>query len=69
MQVVAPGSLRERNTLDNPRAIRPKPGQTAVDGQAVRFEMPPISSLAVTIHAARKTAEAGRGSSSPRFRP
>ena len=49
MEVVAPGSLDARNTLDNPRAVRPQPGVAAAAGQTVRFTLPPLSAAVVTV--------------------
>jgi alpha-N-arabinofuranosidase len=49
MQLVAPGSLQARNTLGEPRAVRPEPADVTVDGQSIRFNLPPLSAAAVTI--------------------
>jgi alpha-N-arabinofuranosidase len=47
--VVAPGSLKARNRLDRPDAVRPRAGETSVDGQRVRFTLPAYSAGVVTI--------------------
>ena len=49
MEVVAPGSLEARNTLDNPDAVKPAPGKADVSGQAVTFSLPPLSAAVITI--------------------
>jgi alpha-N-arabinofuranosidase len=49
LEVVAPGSLDARNTLDNPRAVRPQPGVVTVSGQTIRFTLPPLSAAVITI--------------------
>jgi alpha-L-arabinofuranosidase len=49
MQLVAPGTLDARNTLEAPDAVSAKPSRAAIDGHAVRFEMPPLSAAVVTI--------------------
>lgn len=50
LQIVAPGSLEARNTLEEPYAVRAVLGRVAVDGGRVRFELPPLSAGVVTIH-------------------
>ena len=47
--LVAPGSLRARNTLDAPHAVAPKPAPARVADGAVHVELPALSVLAVTI--------------------
>jgi enterochelin esterase-like enzyme/alpha-L-arabinofuranosidase/type 1 glutamine amidotransferase len=47
--VVAPGSLQARNSLDHPDAVKPQPAETFVDGQRVRFTLPPYSAAVATI--------------------
>jgi alpha-N-arabinofuranosidase len=49
MQLVAPGTLQARNTLDEPHAVRPVSGQATVDSGRVRFELPGLSAGVVTI--------------------
>ena len=51
LTLVAPGSLRSRNTLDAPRTVAPKPGRTRIEGGAVRFELPALSAAVVTVQA------------------
>lgn len=49
MQVVAPGELAARNSLDAPQRVRPQPGAVEQQGQTVRFVLPPFSCAAVKI--------------------
>lgn len=49
MQIVAPGDLNARNTLDNRDAIKPKAGSVERDGNAMRFALPPLSCGVVEI--------------------
>jgi alpha-N-arabinofuranosidase len=49
MQVVAPGSLEARNTLDKPDAVRPEPGEAKVSGQEISVTLPPLSAAVVTV--------------------
>lgn len=49
MQVVAPGELSARNSLDAPQRVRPEPGAVEQQGQTVRFVLPPLSCAAVKI--------------------
>jgi alpha-N-arabinofuranosidase len=49
LQVVAPDSLKARNSLDQPDAVRPRPAEAAVDGQVVRFKLPAYSAAVATI--------------------
>ncbi len=49
LQVVAPGSLQARNTLDDPKAVRPEKGEATVDGRSVAFTLPPLSAAVATI--------------------
>jgi hypothetical protein len=53
IELVAPGPLDARNTLDDPGAVRPKPGRAAVDGHTVRFQMPARSAAVVNLAASR----------------
>ncbi|MHC4743026.1 MAG: alpha-L-arabinofuranosidase C-terminal domain-containing protein [Planctomycetota bacterium] len=48
MQLVTAESLRSRNTLDQPRRIRPVPGEVESDGQSVHFKMPAYSAAVVS---------------------
>jgi alpha-N-arabinofuranosidase len=49
MQLVAPGSLQARNTLEEPHAVKPVSGRVSGDEDRVRFELPPLSAGVVTI--------------------
>jgi alpha-L-arabinofuranosidase len=49
LQVVAPGSLKARNGLNQPDAVRARAAKAAVDGQRVRFTLPAYSAGVVTI--------------------
>jgi len=50
MQVVAPGSLDARNSLERPHAIRPEPGRINFDNGTMRFTLPPQAAAVVTIN-------------------
>jgi alpha-N-arabinofuranosidase len=50
-QVVAPGSLRARNTLDRPETVQAKDAAATVDGTRIRVALPALSAGVVTIHA------------------
>ena len=50
MQIVAPGNLEARNTLDAPHAVCAESAAAQVDGQGVTFELPAYSAGVVTIH-------------------
>ncbi|MGD8499425.1 MAG: DUF1080 domain-containing protein [Phycisphaerales bacterium] len=47
-QLIAPGDLKIRNTLADPRNIKPKPGRIVFDGQQISFELPGVSAGVVT---------------------
>jgi alpha-L-arabinofuranosidase len=49
MQLVAPGSLEARNTLERPRTVRAEPGQVHFDKGTMRFALPAFSAAVVTI--------------------
>lgn len=49
LELVAPGSLNARNTLEEPWAVRAESVPTAPEGSAVRFRMPPISAGVLTL--------------------
>ena len=49
LEVVAPGSLKARNGLDRPDAVRPQTAAASVDGQRVRFTLPAQSAAVATI--------------------
>jgi alpha-N-arabinofuranosidase len=50
MQMVAPGSLDARNTLERPHTVRPEPGRVDFDNGAMRFTLPPQAVAVVTIN-------------------
>ncbi|HHY86023.1 MAG TPA: DUF1080 domain-containing protein [Verrucomicrobia bacterium] len=50
MEVVAPGSLRARNTLANPAAVQAKPGVARLTEKRVSFELPAYSTAVVRIN-------------------
>jgi alpha-N-arabinofuranosidase len=49
MELVAPGSLSARNTLERPQAVRAEPGDVRIKGNAARLTLPPLSAAVVTI--------------------
>jgi alpha-N-arabinofuranosidase len=49
MQLVAPGSLRARNTLEKPDAVQPRIGRVELKGQKVRFALPRLSVAVVSM--------------------
>ncbi len=49
MQLVAPGSLKARNTLDRPGAVRVEPATVRVEQGAMKFTLPALSAGVVTI--------------------
>ncbi len=49
MQLVAPGSLKARNTLEEPNAVQPKRSKVELKGQEVRFVLPRLSAAVVTM--------------------
>src|ERR1035437_311225 len=53
MQLVAPGSLSSRNSLEHPAAVAPKPVQASLQANTVIFTLPPISAGVVTLDAVR----------------
>jgi len=52
MQLVAPGSLGARNTLNSSDTVRPESAKVVVKERAVSFEMPAYSAGAVTVSSA-----------------
>ncbi|MCL4176747.1 MAG: DUF1080 domain-containing protein [Verrucomicrobia bacterium] len=50
MQWVAPGSLRARNTLAEPTAVRVDIGAVQLNGRRVRFELPAYSTAVVRLN-------------------
>jgi alpha-N-arabinofuranosidase len=53
MQIVAPGTLNSRNSLEHPAAVAPKPAQASLQANTVIFTLPPISAGVVTLDAVR----------------
>jgi alpha-N-arabinofuranosidase len=49
LQLVAPGDLAARNTLEARDAVRPQPAVVQQDGGTLRFTLPPISCGVVEI--------------------
>jgi alpha-N-arabinofuranosidase len=49
MKIVAPGSLRARNSLQEPNRIKPMPGPVTVENGRVRFQLPALSAAVVEI--------------------
>jgi alpha-N-arabinofuranosidase len=47
MQLVAPGSLRARNTLDEPAEVKPEVGVVQLTGKELSFELPAYSTAVV----------------------
>jgi alpha-N-arabinofuranosidase len=50
MQVVVPGSLRARNTLAEPAAVRPEIGVVRLNGKRARFELPAYSTTVIKLN-------------------
>jgi alpha-L-arabinofuranosidase len=49
MQIIAPGSLDARNTLEKPTAVKPDKGEVEVIGQEVKFKLPSLSAAVVIV--------------------
>jgi alpha-N-arabinofuranosidase len=49
MQIIAPGSLDARNTLENPYAVKPNKEEVKISGQDVKFKLPSLSAAVVVI--------------------
>lgn len=49
MQLVAPGSLDARNTLENPDNVQPQAVFVSLNGQIVRFTMPELSAAVIKV--------------------
>ncbi len=49
MQIVSPGSLDARNTLEKPTTVQPDKGEVKTIGQKVKFKLPSLSAAVVTI--------------------
>lgn len=54
MQLVAPGSLNARNTLETPDAVQPGKGKADLSGQKVRFILPRLSVAVVAVEGQQK---------------
>jgi alpha-L-arabinofuranosidase len=50
MQVIAPGDLHARNTLEEPNQVRPEPAEVQSNSHTVKFALPPYSAGVVTIN-------------------
>jgi len=53
MQLVAPGSLRVRNTLEKPNAVQPQTSPVELSGQKVRFGLPRLSVAVISMEASQ----------------
>jgi alpha-N-arabinofuranosidase len=49
MKLVAPGSLRARNSLADPDNVSPVPGDVKVDGKSIIFDLPPFSAAVINL--------------------
>jgi len=49
MKLVAPGSLRARNTLDRPDHIKAESADAALSGRNIKFTMPSLSAAVLNI--------------------
>lgn len=49
MQVVDPGALQARNTLDRPDLVTPRSSEVTVADQEIRWTLPPLSAAVVTV--------------------
>jgi alpha-N-arabinofuranosidase len=49
LQLVAPGSLNARNTIEQPDAVRPERGHVETTESAIQFTLPPRSAAVVSI--------------------
>jgi alpha-L-arabinofuranosidase len=49
MELVAPGSLSARNTMERPQAVRAEPGDVRIEGDTMHLTLPPLSAAVVTI--------------------
>ncbi|MCJ7514692.1 MAG: hypothetical protein MUO89_01815 [Dehalococcoidia bacterium] len=50
LQLVAPGSLSARNTLENPNTVRAEDRYASLNGQTIRFTMPRLSAGVVQVN-------------------
>jgi hypothetical protein len=50
MQFVAPGSLRARNTLEKPTAVKAEVGVVTLTGKRLSFELPAYSVAVVRVN-------------------
>jgi alpha-L-arabinofuranosidase len=58
LQLVAPGSLQSRNSMEQPDAVRAEQGSVEVAGKQVLFTLPPLSAAVISIPLAPETAPA-----------
>jgi len=49
MEMVAPGSLAARKTLQRPQAVRTEPGDVRIKGNELQLTLPPLSAAVVTV--------------------
>ena len=56
LQLVAPGSLQSRNSLEQPDAVRAEQGHVEVAGKQVNFTLPPLSAAVISIPLALETS-------------
>jgi alpha-N-arabinofuranosidase len=49
MQLIAPGDLAAKNSLERPDTIKPKSSTTSIENREVRFTMPPLSAGVVHV--------------------
>jgi alpha-L-arabinofuranosidase len=50
MQFVAPGSLRARNTLEEPAAVKVEFGVVTLTGKRLSFDLPAYSTAVVRVN-------------------
>jgi alpha-N-arabinofuranosidase len=58
LQVVAPGSLQSRNTMEQPDVVRVEPGSVEVTGKLLQFTLPPLSAAVISIPLVPETSPA-----------
>ena len=49
MQLIAPGALTAKNSLDKPDNIKVVPATAAIENRTVKFTMPPLSAGVVRV--------------------
>jgi alpha-L-arabinofuranosidase len=55
LELVAPGALSARNTLDAPRVVSPVSAPVIPEGSTVRFTLPAMSCGALTVHCSTRS--------------